>query len=112
MGISEVGGKTLRISGCFLFGWDSFRVLIPKEGSRWHIRDVYMAHLADDDINNKTFLYQENAGRANLGLAGQLGHYRVWVENWQVIEEGKGIIYRPGMGIFPFPSKLSQPVLL
>ncbi|OGP49516.1 MAG: hypothetical protein A2Y79_09305 [Deltaproteobacteria bacterium RBG_13_43_22] len=64
---------------------------MPREGSRWHIRDVYMAHLAVTDINNKTFLYQEKAGRGNLGLAGaDTDQYRVWVENWKVIGEGKG----------------------
>jgi predicted secreted hydrolase len=63
---------------------------MPKEGSRWQIRDVVMAHLAVTDIHNETFLYHEKAGRANLGLAGtDTDRYRVWVENWQVIEEGK-----------------------
>ncbi|MBI4768815.1 MAG: carotenoid 1,2-hydratase [Deltaproteobacteria bacterium] len=72
---------------------------IPKTGSRWHIREVYMTHLAVTDINHKTFLYQEKAGRANLGLAGaDKDQYRVWVEKWQVIEEGKGHQIRAGDG--------------
>lgn len=61
----------------------------PAGSSRWEIRDVYLAHLAVTDIKNKTFLYQEKASRGNLGLAGADGdHYRVWVEKWQVIQEG------------------------
>jgi predicted secreted hydrolase len=72
---------------------------IPREGSRWHVRDVIMAHLAVTDINNKTFLYQEKAGRANLGLAGaDTDHYRVWLGNWQVSEEGKGHQIKAGDG--------------
>lgn len=61
----------------------------PREGSRWQIRDVYLAHLAVSDIKNKDFIYQEKAGRANLGLAGaDADQYRVWVENWKVIQKG------------------------
>ena len=72
---------------------------IPKEGSRWRIHEVFMAHLAVTDINNKTFLFQEKAARANLGLAGaDGGQYRVWVEKWQVIEEGKGHQIQVGDG--------------
>ncbi len=64
---------------------------LPPEGSRWRIRDVYLAHLAVSDISNKKFLYQEKADRGNLGLAGaDADQYRIWVENWKVIEEGKG----------------------
>jgi predicted secreted hydrolase len=72
---------------------------IPREGSRWQVRDVMMAHLAVTDIDNKTFLYQEKAGRANLGLAGaDTAHYRVWVGNWQVSQEGKGHQIQAGDG--------------
>ena len=72
---------------------------LPKESSQWRIRDVIMAHLAVTDINRKAFLYQEKAGRANLGLAGaDLDQYRVWVENWQVLEEGKGHRIQAGGG--------------
>ena len=72
---------------------------LPREGSQWRIRDVIMAHLAVTDINKKTFFYQEKAGRANLGLAGaDLDQYRVWVDNWQVVEEGKGHQIQAGGG--------------
>lgn len=64
---------------------------LPPDGSRWQIRDVYLAHLAVTDIDNKTFLYQEKADRGNLGLAGADDNkYHVWVENWEVMEKGKG----------------------
>jgi predicted secreted hydrolase len=73
-----------------------FRVgLVPgnpsPNTSQWRIRDVYLAHLAVSDIKNKRFLYSERASRGNLGLAGaEEKRYRVWVENWQVSEEGQG----------------------
>jgi predicted secreted hydrolase len=73
-----------------------FRVgLIPglpsADSSRWGIRDVYLAHLAVTDVTNRDFMYQEKTSRGNLGLAGaDQDRYRVWVENWQVIEEGQG----------------------
>lgn len=64
---------------------------LPIKGSRWQIRDVYLAHLAVTDIENKTFLYREKADRGNLGLAGaDKNKYHVWVETWEVIEKGKG----------------------
>jgi predicted secreted hydrolase len=81
---------------------------MPKEGSRWQIRDVVMAHLAVTDIPNKTFLYQEKTGRANLGLAGtDTDRYRVWVENWEVIEEGKGHRIQVGEGDFSLSLNLT-----
>lgn len=64
---------------------------LPIKGSRWQIRDVYLAHLAVTDIENKTFLYREKADRGNLGLAGaDENKYHVWVETWEVFEKGKG----------------------
>ncbi len=72
---------------------------LPREGSRWHIRDVYMAHLAVTDIKNQAFFYQEKADRGNLGLAGaEVDQYRVWIENWEVIEKGKNHQIQAGDG--------------
>jgi predicted secreted hydrolase len=63
----------------------------PQGSSRWRIQDVYLAHLAISDISKKEFLYREKAGRDSLGLAGaDDNQYRVWIENWKVLEEGKG----------------------
>jgi predicted secreted hydrolase len=65
--------------------------LPPTGSSRWGIREVYLAHLAVTDVNNRAFFYQEKTSRGNLGLAGaDQDRYRVWVENWQVSEEGPG----------------------
>ena len=63
---------------------------LPPKGSRWRLGEVYLAHMAVTDIRNKTFLYQEKAGRGNLGLAGaDETKYRVWLETWKVEEEGQ-----------------------
>jgi predicted secreted hydrolase len=54
------------------------------------MREVYLAHLAVTDVQKKTFVYAEKVGRGNLGLAGaEEKRYRVWVDNWEVREEGK-----------------------
>jgi predicted secreted hydrolase len=64
---------------------------LPAGGSRWRVREVYMAHLTITDIRNKTFLFHEKADRGNLDLAGaDEGRYRVWVENWKAEEAGQG----------------------
>lgn len=57
---------------------------LPEKGSRWAIREVYLAHLAVSDIEGKRFHYREKASRRVLGLAGSdPRRYRVWVETWR-----------------------------
>jgi predicted secreted hydrolase len=72
-----------------------FRVgLLPgaklSKGSRWRVREVFMAHLAVTDVADKRFLFQEKVDRGNLGLAGaDDDRYHVWVGPWQVTGVGK-----------------------
>ncbi len=81
--------------------------LPPASGSRWRIREVFMAHLAVTDINNQTFFYQEKADRGNLGLAGaEEDRYRVWVENWKASQEGQGHEITAGDGNLGLALKL------
>jgi predicted secreted hydrolase len=62
---------------------------IKPQGSRWRAQEVFMAHLAITDIDNKTFSVQEKASRGNLGLAGADEEtYHVWVETWKVKGQG------------------------
>ena len=62
----------------------------PPGASKWRMREVYLAHLAVTDVQKKNFGYAEKIGRGNLGLAGaEEKSYRVWVDNWEVKEEGK-----------------------
>ncbi len=51
--------------------------------SRWAIRQLYLAHVALSDLDQKRFHYAEKAGRAGLGRAGaEAGHLRVWIDRW------------------------------
>ena len=63
---------------------------VPSRGSRWSLREVYLAHLAVTNVRSKKFSYAEKAARGNLGLAGaETGRYRVWIEHWSVAEAGE-----------------------
>jgi predicted secreted hydrolase len=51
--------------------------------SRWAIRQLYLAHVALSDLDQKRFHYAEKAGRAGLGRAGaEAGRLRVWIDRW------------------------------
>lgn len=70
---------------------------VPSRGSRWSLREVYLAHLAVTDVRRKKFSYAEKAGRGNLGLAGaETGRYRVWIENWSVAAAGEAQVLIAG----------------
>ncbi|MEW6187568.1 MAG: lipocalin-like domain-containing protein [Thermodesulfobacteriota bacterium] len=62
---------------------------LPLKGSRWELREVYLAHLAVTEVEGRIFQFKEKISRGSLGLAGAEGRrYRVWLESWQVDEEG------------------------
>ncbi len=70
---------------------------VSSRGSRWRVREVYLAHLAVTDVDQQRFSYLEKVSRGNLGLAGaETGRYRVWIENWSVAEEGKAQVLNAG----------------
>ncbi len=51
----------------------------------WDVRDLYLAHLALSDLDNKRFYHTERLNRAGPGIAGaSLQSHKVWNENWQV----------------------------
>ena len=59
-------------------------VVRDQDQSTWHIRDVYMAHLALSDISGQHFYHDERINRAGPGIAGideRTG--RIWNGNWQ-----------------------------
>jgi predicted secreted hydrolase len=57
--------------------------------SAWGTGQVYMAHFAVTDVENKHLYAFERFSRAALGLAGaQAEPFRVWLEDWSV--EGAG----------------------
>ena len=82
----------------FGFELTIFRVgLLPPAvdlpaNSEWYDRSVYFAHFAISDIEREHFYAFERYSRPGPGLAGAQGHpYRVWLEDWTVLEDGDGI---------------------
>jgi len=69
--------------------------------SPWAIGDVYLGHLAVSDIGAKTFHFDENVQRGNVGLAGATDvsevsaeakdlQAKVWLANWNFTRFGDG----------------------
>ncbi|HWO42672.1 MAG TPA: lipocalin-like domain-containing protein, partial [Candidatus Eisenbacteria bacterium] len=53
--------------------------------------DLYMAHFALSDLNQKRFLFKERINRGYRGRAGAAtDRYHVWNEDWEVRGEGAG----------------------
>lgn len=77
----------------FGFELTIFRVgLIPPTislpvDSAWYNHSMYFAHFAVSDIAANAFYAYERYARPGPGLAGAQGDpYRVWLEDWQVLE--------------------------
>jgi len=65
--------------------------LPPRPGasvSKWATSQVYLAHFAISDIQEKKFQSYERFARGAVDLAGAQGQpsYQVWLEDWQVRE--------------------------
>jgi predicted secreted hydrolase len=60
----------------------------PKDSvrtSKWAIQDVYLAHFAITDLDQKRFVFHEKLTRKGPGLSGALSdHYTVWNHQWRV----------------------------
>ncbi len=55
-----------------------------KDLSPWHIRDLYMAHLALSDLTGRHFYHTERINRSGPGIAGVNQHTgMIWNGNWQ-----------------------------
>lgn len=58
----------------------------PGVASSWALRDIYVAHFAVSDLEQKQFLHAERTNRAGPGLAGASESSReVWNGNWKVV---------------------------
>jgi predicted secreted hydrolase len=85
----------LRDSGGRRFG---FELVFFRQGQRrgatenrsaWRIDDLYMAHLALTDIENKKFYKSQRLNRAGPGIAGaRFSEQRAWNGNWSARWEG------------------------
>ena len=74
-----------------------------KDTSPWKLSNVYLAHFAISEIDNKQFHYFQKLNRGGLGPAGASPeNYYVYNENWFVEQLGKQMILRaevPGYSI-------------
>ena len=62
----------------------------PVNPSRWALRNLYMAHFAVSDIEQKSFHSSERLNRAGIGWAGaEESAYRVWNEDWEARLDGR-----------------------
>jgi len=58
--------------------------------SKWASNQIYFAHFALSDIENREFYSSERWSRSALGLAGaETMPFRVWIDDWSVQGEGK-----------------------
>ncbi|QBQ55344.1 lipocalin-like domain-containing protein [Nitrosococcus wardiae] len=81
------------------FGYELtiFRVAMAPDqverASDWATRQLYMAHFALTDVEQKRFYSFERFNRGALGLAGAVAQpFKVWLEDWAVIgTEGENI---------------------
>ncbi len=80
----------------FGFELTVFRVgLVPPtidlpDDLSWYGDSLYFAHFAVSDIEANEFHAYERYARSGPGLAGAQGNpYRVWLEDWSIVETGK-----------------------
>lgn len=60
--------------------------------SAFRTSQIYLAHFALSDIENNEFYHAERYGRGGAGIAGaQAEPYRVWLEDWQIMQDGETI---------------------
>jgi predicted secreted hydrolase len=61
-----------------------------KRKSSWKTNNIYMAHFAVTDVENKQFYAFDRFSRDGLELAGATSEpYRVWLEDWSASGKGK-----------------------
>lgn len=68
-------------------------VSLPAD-SAWYDHSLYFAHFAVSDIAADSFHAYERYARPGPGLAGaEASPYRVWLEDWQVMERAPGVYH-------------------
>lgn len=72
----------------FGFELTFFRRAVDRERTQtdpWDVRDLYLAHFAVSDLDDRRFLHSERLNRAGPGIAGaSVSSSRIWNGNWQV----------------------------
>jgi predicted secreted hydrolase len=57
----------------------------PAKTAVWEVKDLYLAHLALSDLDDREFFHSERTNRSGPGIAGvsqSIG--RIWNGNWQI----------------------------
>ncbi len=55
----------------------------PKNQTSWATNQLYLAHFAISDIDNKEHKYEERFSRGAAGLTGaEADPFRIWMEDW------------------------------
>jgi len=77
----------------FGFELTFFRVGVNRDVAQqdtWDVQDLYLAHLAVSDLDEKTFYHTERTNRVGPGIAGvDAEHKRIWNGNWSVSWDGE-----------------------
>jgi predicted secreted hydrolase len=64
--------------------------VIESTSSAWRTNQVYIAHFAVTDANEKQFYVAQRYSRGAMGLAGaQAEPFKVWIDDWS-LQEGVG----------------------
>ena len=62
----------------------------PASDSSWRTNQVYIAHFAMTDSDNKRFYVAERFSRGAAGLAGaKTEPFRVWIDDWEIAAADK-----------------------
>jgi len=65
-----------------------------KNPSRWAIRDLYFAHFALTDGEEKRFYHTDRISREAIGKAGaRSDRLEVWIDRWRATQESEGTIH-------------------
>jgi predicted secreted hydrolase len=79
--VTDAQGKRFGFELVFFRQGQNRRIENP---SVWAVKDLYLAHAALTDIDNKHFRYDERPNREGPGIAGaSFSQQRIWNGNWQ-----------------------------
>lgn len=58
-----------------------------EDGSAWRTRQLYFAHFAVTDTQNRKFYSAQRMNRGSLGIAGvQSAPFKAWIDDWQALQ--------------------------
>lgn len=61
----------------------------PERRSAWRTRQLYFAHFAVTDTQNRRFYSAQRMNRGSLGIAGvQNLPFKAWIDDWQAVQIG------------------------